>query len=299
VSSFPYSEGFESGLGSWTQATNDNINWTRTSGATPSGQTGPSSASEGSNYLFVEASVQGTGYPNAQAVLNSPCFNLASVSSANFNFKYHMYGDADMGTFSLEVTTNGTTWTSIWSQTGNKGDNWLDASVSLAAYNGQVIKLRFNRTTGSTWKADIAIDAISLSSSAPADKCAGVAAYVSGQSYSVGDRVTFQGDLYERTASAWSNLGACGTARIEVRETVNSLDRFEFSIYPNPLKGDILYVKSNTSNIDFVIVNMLGQQVAKGNTTNKSVDVNNLESGMYLIQFNVNNTIETRKFIKQ
>ena len=44
---------------------------------------------------------------------------------------------------------------------------------------------------------------------------------------------------------------------------------------------------------------MIGQQVAKGNTTNKSVDVNNLESGMYLIQFNVNNTIETKKFIKQ
>ncbi len=300
VSSFPYSESFESGLGAWSQSTSDNIDWTRTNTATPSGSTGPTNASQGSNYLFVEASVEGTGYPNAQAVLISPCFNLASVSNGNFTFKYHMYGDADMGTFSVDVTTNGTTWISLWSQTGNKGNNWLDASINLSDYDGQTIKLRFNRTTGSTWKADIAIDALSLTSGTiSSDKCAGVSAYVSTTSYSTGDRVTFQGDLYERTATGWINVGACGTARIEASGSVNSLQALELSVYPNPLKGNILYIKSNTINIDFTIVNMLGQQVAKGNTTNKSLDVRDLESGMYLIQFNVNNTIETRKFIKQ
>ncbi len=298
VTSFPYSEGFESGIGSWTQSTSDDINWTRTSSATPSSGTGPSNASQGSNYLFVEASTQGTGYPNAQAVLVSPCFNLTSITNGNFTFKYHMFGDADMGTFSVDVTTNGTSWTSLWSQTGNKGNNWLDASIDLSAYSGQTIKLRFNRTTGNTWKADIAIDALSLTSGS-ADKCAGVAPYNSSNSYTAGDRVTYQGNLYERTANSWTNLGACGTARIDLRGTVNSLDSVEFSVYPNPVKGNTLYIKSNTENVDLTIINMLGQQVAKGNTNQQNLNVSNLDAGMYLIQFNVNDTLETRKFIKQ
>ena len=44
---------------------------------------------------------------------------------------------------------------------------------------------------------------------------------------------------------------------------------------------------------------MLGQQVAKGNTNQQNLNVSNLDAGMYLIQFNVNDTLETRKFIKQ
>ncbi len=41
------------------------------------------------------------------------------------------------------------------------------------------------------------------------DICAGVAEYVSGRSYSVGDKVTYQGTLYQRTSSGWNNLGPC------------------------------------------------------------------------------------------
>ena len=298
VTTFPYSEGFENGIGTWTQSGSDDINWTRTSGGTPSNGTGPSSASQGSSYLFVEASTQGTGYPNAQAILISPCFNLATVTNGSFTFKYHMFGDADMGTFSVDVTTNGTSWTSLWSQTGNKGNNWLDATIDLSAYSGQTIKLRFNRTTGNTWKADIAIDALSLTAGS-ADKCAGVAPYNNSNNYTAGDRVTYQGNLYERTSSGWINLGACGTARIEAQKTVSQLNSFEFSVYPNPVKGSTLYINSNLENINFKIINMLGQQVAKGNTNQQKVNVSALDAGLYLIQFNVNNTLETRKFIKQ
>ncbi|WP_282079969.1 carbohydrate-binding protein [Aquimarina algiphila] len=43
------------------------------------------------------------------------------------------------------------------------------------------------------------------------DICDGVAAYNGNTSYSVGDKVTYQGTLYQRTSSGWNNLGACGT----------------------------------------------------------------------------------------
>ncbi|WP_452225539.1 GEVED domain-containing protein [Lacinutrix chionoecetis] len=295
ISSFPYNEGFESNFGAWTQGSGDDFNWTRRSGSTPSSNTGPSSAAAGSQYIYMESSAP--NYSTKRAILVSPCFNLAGQNQATVSFKYHMYGAAAMGNLKLAVSTNnGSSWSTIWTRSGNQGNAWQDASVDLSSYAGSNISLRFDGTTGTTWQGDMAIDAISLTNGA-ADKCAGVSPYVSGQSYAVGDRVTYQGSLYERTSSGWTNLGTCGTARIADEGFVQYLD-VAISVYPNPVKGNMLYVKSSIENLPFTVVNMLGQQVAKGTSTN-GVNVSNLKTGMYMIQFNVNNTLETRKFIKQ
>jgi hypothetical protein len=113
--------------------------------------------------MYVEASGNGTGYPNKRAILNSPCLDLSTASGSSFNFNYHMYGSSDMGTIDLEVSDDdGASWNSVWSQSGNKGNTWLSASVDLTAYVGGGVQLRFNRVTGSTWQADIAIDNISV-----------------------------------------------------------------------------------------------------------------------------------------
>lgn len=52
------------------------------------------------------------------------------------------------------------------------------------------------------------------------DICDGVAPYVSGASYAVGDKVTYQGQLYERTSTGWRNLGACGTTSSDICDGV-------------------------------------------------------------------------------
>ncbi|WP_047549486.1 GEVED domain-containing protein [Psychroserpens sp. Hel_I_66] len=295
VSSFPYNEGFESGFGAWTQATNDDFNWTRRSGATPSSNTGPTSATEGSQYIFMESS--SPNYSTKRAILESPCFNLSGQSQATFNFKYHMYGTSAMGNLKLAVSTNnGSSWTTIWTRSGNQGNSWLNANVDLSSYANSNIKLRFDGTTGTTWQGDMAVDAVSLTNGA-ADKCAGVAPYNGSQSYSIGDKVTYQGSLYERTSSGWINLGPCGTARITDEGFVQYLD-VQISLYPNPVKGRELFIESNIENLEFTVVNMLGQEVAKGTSSN-TIDVGNLKPGLYLVQFNVNDKFETRKFIKQ
>lgn len=166
ISSFPYSESFESSFGGWTQSSTDDIDWSRDSGGTPSSNTGPSTGSDGSTYIYVEASGNGTGYPNKQAILTSPCFDLSSASNASFNFDYHMFGAADMGSIDVEVSiNNGGSWSSLWNETGNQGNTWNSASIDLSSYIGSSIQLRFNRVTGSTWQADIAIDNIELSTS--------------------------------------------------------------------------------------------------------------------------------------
>ncbi|WP_431133209.1 immunoglobulin-like domain-containing protein [Psychroserpens mesophilus] len=169
ITSYPYTEGFESSFGAWTQSVADDLNWTRDANGTPSSGTGPSSAIQGSFYIFVEASGNNTGYPTKQAILNSPCFDLSSQSSATFSFNYHQYGAANMGTLNLEASNdNGSSWTSIWSSSGNLGNAWQSANVNLSVYVGGSVQLRFNRVTGNTWQADLAIDNINLSTGSTA-----------------------------------------------------------------------------------------------------------------------------------
>jgi hypothetical protein len=163
INTFPYTEGFEGSIGDWTQSSEDDLNWLVNSNGTPSNNTGPSAAIQGSNYLYVEASTEGTGFPNKRAILNSPCFDLTGMLQATFSFQYHMFGAADVGTIDLEISNdNGENWTSIWNQSGNQGNTWLAVDVNIDAYVGGSVQLRFNRFVGSTWQADIAIDAINV-----------------------------------------------------------------------------------------------------------------------------------------
>ncbi len=170
VSSFPYNESFENTLGLWTQSSSDDINWTVDANGTPSRNTGPSSASQGTYYLYVEASGNGTGFPSKRAILTSPCLDLNGTASPTFTFAYHMFGASDMGSIAVEASTNdGASWTSIWSKTGNQGNSWNTINLDLSQYIGEALKLRFNRVTGATWQADIAIDNISLTTSVAAN----------------------------------------------------------------------------------------------------------------------------------
>ena len=164
ITSFPYSESFETNLGAWTQLTNDNLNWRRDSGGTPSSNTGPSNAADGTFYLYIESSSNGTGYPNKVATIESPCIDLSSLTSAALNFDYHMYGSA-MGTLEVLVSVDeGNTYSTLWSKTGNQGNTWNQAEVSLDTYIGGVIQLQFKGTTGSSYTSDITIDHVEITS---------------------------------------------------------------------------------------------------------------------------------------
>ena len=172
VAIFPYAESFESGLQLWSQGTNgseDDIDWTLQSNQTPSGSTGPDAASDGSQYLYTEAStnVSPPGNPNKSAYLISPCFDFSNHEDASITFDYHMYG-SDMGTLSLELSIDdGATYTTIFSINGQQqtgmSDSWTTQVVDLSLYDGQVIKLRFNGQTGSGYRSDMAIDKVQIS----------------------------------------------------------------------------------------------------------------------------------------
>ncbi|MEL7003484.1 MAG: M4 family metallopeptidase, partial [Bacteroidota bacterium] len=190
ISSFPYNEGFESGNGVWTQGSGDDFNWTRRSGGTPSNNTGPTSANGGSYYMYVESS--SPNYPSRVTNYESPCFDLSGLSTANFTFDYHMYGASTMGGLELQASTETSSWSTIWSKSGNQGNSWQSASVSLAGYLGSIVKLRFVGTTGSTWQGDMAIDNVGVST---------------GTGGGVGTTVTLLESFFETGWDGWADGG--------------------------------------------------------------------------------------------
>lgn len=157
-----YMQGFEAGIGIWSNATDGEVNWVVNSGPTGSSGTGPDGAGEGTYYLYVEAS--SPNYPGKAASLEAD-FSFEEGASPSLQFLYHMFGVA-MGQLSVDVRVDGIWDLDVWSVSGQQhassSDPWTLASVDLSAYAGESVTLRFRGVTGSSFESDIAIDAIEL-----------------------------------------------------------------------------------------------------------------------------------------
>lgn len=140
VTSYPYSESFESGFGSWSQEAGDEFDWTRTNQATPSGQTGPNSAFAGSFYIYTEAS--NPRQEDDDAYLSNQFDLTGSLTSATMTLRYHMDG-ADMGRFRVRVSTGGG-YTNLFTENQDLGDVWNFVSIDLSAYIGNVVTIRLD-----------------------------------------------------------------------------------------------------------------------------------------------------------
>ncbi len=150
-------ESFETETSSWRNNPIAFANWERVGAGTPSSNTGPSSAQDGNYYMYTEAS--GTNYPNKSFMLQA-AFDLSTVSDIGISFYYHMYGNT-MGSLSLNVSTNnGSTWSALWSKSGDQGDQWYSAYIDLSGYNNSLTLIQFSAVTGSSYRSDIAIDNI-------------------------------------------------------------------------------------------------------------------------------------------
>jgi hypothetical protein len=160
ITSYPYSEGFETGSGVWSQGVGDDFDWTRDLGGTSSSQTGPSTGSGSTWYMYIE-----TSYPRVngdEAWLESDCFDFNSLINPTIDFDYHMYG-ASMGSLELLISiNNGVTWTMLRTLSGNQGNTWNTQTLDLSAYAGQAVKFRFKGTRGTSYTGDATIDNIKI-----------------------------------------------------------------------------------------------------------------------------------------
>lgn len=156
---YTYFENFEAGLGNWANtATGDQQDWTRDSGGTPTGTTGPSVdvtlGTAAGWYMYYETSNPvGTG---DLAYFLSPTFTV--YGTFNFDYWYHMFG-SNMGTMTVQYSDKGT-WTNLWTLSGDQGDVWFN-NVHNFKYFGDT-QLRIIGNKGNGFRSDMAFDDLNI-----------------------------------------------------------------------------------------------------------------------------------------
>lgn len=82
--------------------------------------------------------------------------------------------------------------------------------------------------------------------------------------------------------------------------SVNEFDVNNITIYPNPVNGNMLNVKlrATTSEVSYIITNMLGQKLTQGKVSNEAIDVSNLASGSYFLSIDSNGKTSVKRFVK-
>lgn len=160
ITSFPYSESFETGTADWIQSTDDVFDWSWNSGTTGSSGTGPNAAHDGTYYIYTEASNDFLSETYIDA-----SFDFTGLTKPAFSFYYHMFG-SNMGSLHIDV------WDGTWNldeqvitgqqQTANDSP-WENTIVDLTNFAGSdSVVVRLRGLTGSSFESDICIDKIEV-----------------------------------------------------------------------------------------------------------------------------------------
>lgn len=104
---------------------------------------------------------------------------------------------------------------------------------------------------------------------------------------------------YNENSSSWENIsddtpGVFAQATLGVQKnTISGL-----KIYPNPVLGDRLFINTNANALkEVTIFDVLGKQVLKTVTTENTVNVANLKSGVYIVKITEERKTATRKLV--
>ena len=93
--------------------------------------------------------------------------------------------------------------------------------------------------------------------------------------------------LSESNLPVW---GTCPTA------SVDDQNQLDISIYPNPT-SDTVYIDGNYTQLKAVVYDVLGKQVMNKSITN-SIDISQLEKGVYILQLFDGAKLTTQRMIK-
>ncbi len=146
----------------WDRTLGGNYFWAAEQGATASANTGPSAdhTTGTGKFMFTDGNGGAQNTP-----LTTPFISLVPLSNPQLRFWYHMYG-ASINRMEVEVW-DGAAWVQAWSLTGQQQtantDAWQEAVVSLSAYAGDTVQLRFigYRNAGGT-ASDMALDDVQI-----------------------------------------------------------------------------------------------------------------------------------------
>lgn len=85
----------------------------------------------------------------------------------------------------------------------------------------------------------------------------------------------------------------------EINLSSSSFDAIDgLTMYPNPLSGNTLFLTSTANaEMEVQIFDVVGKEVVKANVINNSVNVSNLESGVYIVKITEQGKTATRKLV--
>jgi len=195
---------FEDGVCGFVQDSNDDFDWTRRIGGTPSGGTGPEvdhTTGRIGTFFYVEASSPRT--QGERARLYTKKFE-GNGKPKCLSFFYHMYSRnaSMMGSFNVNVKSSKTQCErSIFQRTGSETKSkWLEARVTFTPSGSYQIV--FEGTIGSGYQGDIAIDDVSFSNGPCQPIKAKVSKKFDGECADTSDREA-------RYCGQWKKAGYC------------------------------------------------------------------------------------------
>ncbi|XP_041944947.1 MAM and LDL-receptor class A domain-containing protein 2 isoform X2 [Alosa sapidissima] len=148
---------FEEGDCNWTQLADDDFDWVRGSGPTPTAQTGPSvdhsTNTDAGHYYYLESSNQ---LPASRARMASSAF--PSGQGKCLQFWYHMFGQG-MGTLNVYQQPAEGEAVLVFSRAGNMGELWRLAQAPLqATQSTESYRIVVEGVRGQSEQGDMAID---------------------------------------------------------------------------------------------------------------------------------------------
>ncbi|NXN10084.1 MALR1 protein, partial [Indicator maculatus] len=153
---------FENGLCSWEQDVEDDLDWVRIQGPTPTVNTGPlkdhTTGTAWGHYLYMESS-QPYHFQD-QAVLLSPLFKPAGNRSCVFRFHYQMFGKQVYKLSVFQRTVSNTQGQLLWHNFGNQGNRWIRETIYISSSNPFQILVK--GAVGDGFTGDIGLDDVSF-----------------------------------------------------------------------------------------------------------------------------------------
>lgn len=251
VTSFPHNDDFECkdvlDTPYWVQARHgDDMNWCNRP-STTSSNTGPDGAQSGQTFMYFEASLEYTD--SDEAILLSPCYDFTNFQDANIEFYYHMHGSRT-GTLDLDISIDdGISWLNIFTKSDEQhteGDSpWTNENISLEAYVGQKVQLRFKAIGTGSSKSDIAIDNITVST----DGSLSTPDNVLNSSLSLypnpsDGKITIEGDNFRcKTVRVFNTLGQDVTSSVQI----TTVSETEIAIDLSNVHKGMYYIRTATT----------------------------------------------------
>jgi hypothetical protein len=167
ITSYPYEESFEAGLGDWVSVPSEQdqeFRWKRVHDTPRPATDAPASAHQGEYYLYAHTMAS----DRETTLLVGPAFHLTGLADPRLSFWYRI---VDSGGLEVELSSDGgLTWQAVWSVFRDQGDLWHHTVISLAANPSPVLQIRFKGVAGGLDGLDtcgLALDNITVSGGLP------------------------------------------------------------------------------------------------------------------------------------